>query len=93
MSERPRILVLASAGQPDGDLLQHCRADCELVRVESLARGVELLRAESFDAIILGQLSLARANAEIVRRIPQAAVITTPHSAVEAIRKLTSRAN
>jgi len=41
------------------------------------------------DAVILGQFSLARARAEIEKRssIP---VITTPHSAVEAMRRLVS---
>lgn len=41
------------------------------------------------DAIILGQFSLARARAEIERRVGGIPVITTPHSAVRAIRRLT----
>jgi Asp/Glu/hydantoin racemase len=46
--------------------------------------------AVDVNAIILGQFSLARAKAVVERRIRSVPVITTPHSAVKAIRRLTN---
>ncbi len=43
----------------------------------------------NIDVIILGQFSLARAKAAVERRVGSVPVISTPHSAVKAIRRLT----
>jgi CheY-like chemotaxis protein len=53
VSDRPRILVLESPGQADGSLLERCRADFDLVHVESLARVLQMVRTESFDGVFL----------------------------------------
>jgi Asp/Glu/hydantoin racemase len=44
------------------------------------------------DAVILGQFSMARARATVERRL-QLPVITTPHSAVDALRRLVAAPN
>lgn len=43
------------------------------------------------DTIILGQFSLARALSTIENRLPGVAVLATPHSAVNEMRKLVAR--
>jgi len=48
---RPRILVFESPGHKAGNLLKHSQADYELVRVDNVAQGLALLRAEHFDAV------------------------------------------
>jgi Asp/Glu/hydantoin racemase len=49
-------------------------------------------RLEPVDAVILGQFSLARARATVEKRL-QLPVITTPHSAVDALRRLVAASN
>lgn len=51
MSKRPRILVLEGSARSAGSALQNCSTDYELVRVDNLARGLELLRSEHFEGI------------------------------------------
>lgn len=46
--------------------------------------------AADVDAVVLGQFSLARAQRAVQYRVGSLPVLTTPHSAVRAIRKLTS---
>src|SRR5437660_11223242 len=52
VAEKPRILVLEGPSQTAGDLLQDCRVDGHLVRVEDPARGLNLLLREHFDAVV-----------------------------------------
>lgn len=49
MSERPKILVLDGANRTAGNLIAGCLPQCELVRVDSLPRALNLLRSEHFD--------------------------------------------
>lgn len=51
MPDRPRILILEGASQSADNLLHGCPTDCDVVRVENLARGLGLLRAERFDGV------------------------------------------
>jgi Asp/Glu/hydantoin racemase len=69
----------ALAALKAGDGARH-----DALAVETIER-----HAADVDAIILGQFSLARAKAAIEPRVRSIPVITTPHSAVRAIRKLT----
>jgi CheY-like chemotaxis protein/PAS domain-containing protein len=52
VSERPRILVLEGPGQPTA-VLERSRADGDVIRVDSLPRALDLLRRESFDALVV----------------------------------------
>nr|WP_246529426.1 aspartate/glutamate racemase family protein [Microvirga zambiensis] len=61
-------------------------------RHDTLAAATIEQHAATVDVVILGQFSLARAKAAIERRIGSVTVITTPHSAVKAIRRLTDGA-
>ncbi len=47
--DRPRVLVLETPNEPPGSLPRHCPPDCDIVRVDSLARSLELLQKEHFD--------------------------------------------
>lgn len=58
-------------------------------RHDHLAAQAVAAHAAGVDAVILGQFSLARARTEIERRLSGVPVITTPHSAVHALRRLT----
>jgi CheY-like chemotaxis protein/GAF domain-containing protein len=51
VSDRPRILVLASPAQPAANLQAYCPPDSELVHADSVAQGLALLRTELFDGI------------------------------------------
>ncbi len=51
MSERPRILVLEGSDHAAGDLLQRCRPECDIVRVDNVAQGLALLGKETFDGV------------------------------------------
>jgi PAS domain-containing protein len=51
VAERPRILVFEGADHSAAGLLQRLSADSELVRVDSVARGLSLLRNEHFDGV------------------------------------------
>src|SRR5947209_233504 len=51
LPDRPRILVFESPGLRAANPLEHCPADYELVRVDSVAQGLALLRSEHFDAV------------------------------------------
>jgi CheY-like chemotaxis protein/putative methionine-R-sulfoxide reductase with GAF domain len=53
VSERPRILVLGSPDARAADLFERCRRDCDVVRVDSLAQGLALLRQQPFDGFLL----------------------------------------
>ncbi|HZU34669.1 MAG TPA: response regulator, partial [Gemmataceae bacterium] len=53
MPTKPRILVLASPAHAAEMLEQLGPADRELIRADSLARGVELLRTEHFDGVYI----------------------------------------
>jgi CheY-like chemotaxis protein len=52
MAERPRILVLGDGDSAAAERLRRCAADGELVRAESWAAGLDLLRREPFDAVL-----------------------------------------
>lgn len=52
VSDRPRILVLEGPGHSADSLLQRSPTECDLVRVESLVRGLGLMRAERFDGVV-----------------------------------------
>jgi CheY-like chemotaxis protein/GAF domain-containing protein len=52
LANRPRILVFDSPGLRASEWLERCQADCELVRVESVAEGLARLRAETFDGVL-----------------------------------------
>jgi CheY-like chemotaxis protein len=60
VAEKPRILVLESPSQPAGTLLQDSWTDATLVRVETLAQGLALLRRERFDAVLADTRDPAR---------------------------------
>ena len=49
--DRPRILVFEGASHVAGDLLQRSQPDWELIRVESVSRGLDLLHSQHFDGI------------------------------------------
>jgi CheY-like chemotaxis protein/GAF domain-containing protein len=51
LAERPRILVFEKPGAKAADPLQHCQADCDIVRVDNVPQGLALLRTEHFDGI------------------------------------------
>jgi CheY-like chemotaxis protein/PAS domain-containing protein len=51
VAERPRILILGPAAAGT-DVMTPRRADAEVVRVESMARALDLLRSEPFDAFL-----------------------------------------
>lgn len=53
MPERPRILVLESPGHSNVDLFERFKPDCDVIRVENIARGLELLRTETFNGIFI----------------------------------------
>jgi CheY-like chemotaxis protein len=53
VSERPRILVLEGPAHRSAEQLARWQPDYELVRVDSLARGLALLRRESFDGFFV----------------------------------------
>ncbi len=53
MPDRPRILVLESHGHSVAKLLESCQADCDIVRVDSITRGLDLLRTESFAGVLM----------------------------------------
>lgn len=77
MSKRPRILVLDSAGGAAESFLQRCQSDCELVQVETPARGLGLLRAEHFDGVF--------ANAQNPDLWQQAASLLQSERVLEAL--------
>ncbi len=52
MSDRPRILILEGPSQSATSLLESCPQACDLVRVENLAQGLGLLRAQRFDGVL-----------------------------------------
>lgn len=49
--DRPRILILEGPAQSEGNLLQQCTPECDLVRVEDVARGLSLLRRSRFEGV------------------------------------------
>jgi CheY-like chemotaxis protein len=51
LAERPRILVFEPPGPKAGNPLVRCEPDCEIVRVDNIAQGLALLRAEHFDGV------------------------------------------
>jgi CheY-like chemotaxis protein len=51
VSTHPRILVLEGPTRSAVPVLQHCPPDCDLVRVDNLAQGLELLRGERFAGV------------------------------------------
>src|SRR5262249_6789086 len=51
VSHRPRILVLEGPAQSAGSILQNGSTACDLVRVDNLAQGLELLRTERFEGV------------------------------------------
>src|SRR5207249_3098987 len=51
--DRARILLLNSPGNRAGEVLERCQPDCDIVRVDSVAQGMALLRDESFDGVFL----------------------------------------
>src|SRR2546423_2744250 len=51
LAERPRILVFEAPGPRAGNPLERCQPDCEIVRVDNVAQGLALLRAEHFDGV------------------------------------------
>ena len=53
MSARTRIVLLNAPGDQAEHLLERCRPDCEIVRVDSVAQGIELLKREPFDGVFL----------------------------------------
>ncbi len=63
MAQRPRILVLGDADSAGAEQLRLFAADGELVRADSWAAGLELLRRESFDVVLANpaDVSLMRA--------------------------------
>jgi CheY-like chemotaxis protein len=56
--DRPRILVLEGGGHVT-DLLQPSLRDCEVVRVDSVSRALDLLREQPFDAFCADSSDLA----------------------------------
>jgi CheY-like chemotaxis protein len=51
LADRPRILVFESPGLKAGNPLERSQADYDIVRVDSVAQGLALLRAERFDGV------------------------------------------
>jgi CheY-like chemotaxis protein len=59
VAEKPRILVLEGPSHAAGDLLERCRPDWELVRVDDTSRGLALLHSEHFDGVYADTLDAA----------------------------------
>jgi two-component system, sensor histidine kinase SagS len=83
---RPRIIVLDSPGRAAG-IPSHCPPDCEVVRVDSLERALELVRRERFDgfyvetqdaAVLQGATNLVQAE-RILKTLPDGVAIVTPN--------------
>ena len=53
VAQRPRILVLGDAGLDDAERLRGLIADGECVRAETWSAGLDLLRRDSFDAVLV----------------------------------------
>lgn len=53
MPARPRVLVLEGPSHPTGALLERCQSDWDVVRVESFAQAMNLLRTGHFAAIVV----------------------------------------
>ena len=53
MPERPRILVLDNTGHSMTTLFECCQRDFDVVRVDSVHQGLELLRTQSFNGIVI----------------------------------------
>src|SRR5262249_5953181 len=70
VSDRPRILLLNSPGNRAAQMLDRCQPDYEIVRAESMAQGVALLRNEPFDGVFLDPADPA--VREITGNLPQA---------------------
>lgn len=70
----------ALAALQSGDTERHDRLLCETA----------VQNAGSADTIILGQFSQARARPLVAENLPGRTVLSTPHSAAEALRKLVS---
>ena len=51
LAERPRILIFEAPGLKAGTPLERCEPDCDIVRVDNVAQGLALLRAERFDGV------------------------------------------
>jgi CheY-like chemotaxis protein len=54
LADRPRILVFEGTGSQAAAPLERSQADYDLVRVDSLSKGLHLLRTERFDGIYAG---------------------------------------
>ncbi|MGF1580817.1 MAG: PAS domain-containing protein [Gemmataceae bacterium] len=68
MTERPRILVFETTQESPGELFAQCQSDYEIVRVNSITEGLDLLQTEPFHGVIAHPLDLAvweRANSLI----------------------------
>jgi CheY-like chemotaxis protein len=61
---------LNSAGNRAAQLLEGCQPECDIVRVDSLAQGVTLLREEQFDGVFLDPTDPA--VREVTGNLPQA---------------------
>jgi CheY-like chemotaxis protein len=59
LSDRPRILVFEAPGAQVADPLLHCEPACEIVRVDNIAQGLALLRAEHFDGVYASPQDIA----------------------------------
>ena len=70
MSDRPRILLLNAPGNRAAHLIEHCRPDCEIVRVDNVAEGVALLKSQTFDGVFLDPADPA--VREVTGNLPQA---------------------
>jgi CheY-like chemotaxis protein len=68
--DRPRILLLNSPGNQAAQLLERFQPNCDIVRVSTVAQGVALLSAESFDGVFLDPTDPA--TREIAGNLPQA---------------------
>jgi len=68
--DRPRILLLNSPANRAAQMLDRCQPDCDVVRVDSVAQGVALLRNESFDGVFLDPNDPA--VREVTGNLPQA---------------------
>src|SRR5262245_39730596 len=51
LAERPRILVFEPPGPKADNPLERCEPDCEIVRADTVAQGLALLRTERFDGV------------------------------------------
>lgn len=86
MPDRPRILVLEPAGRAPCGL----PADCDVVRVDSLSQGLELLRAEHFDgfyadthdASVWHRASSLIQAERILKALPDAIAVVDPSLSV-----------